>query len=235
MAGFSENPVAQTDTWLTPRWLLDTLGRFDLDPCCPVGMPWSTADRHFTPLDNGLILRWDGRVWLNPPYGRALSAWLARMVAHGRGTALMFARTETAAFFEYVWGAGSAALFVRGRLKFCDVAGTPANNAGAPSVLVAYGQDDAEILHDADIEGQFVEISSGSSVASDFDISWLQLIKSVFRRNGSSMSLQAVYAAISRHPKTRTNKHWRAKARQQVQRQGHFKRSGPAQYTLEGV
>lgn len=32
-----------TDDWLTPPDLLRHLGTFDLDPCCPMNMPWSTA------------------------------------------------------------------------------------------------------------------------------------------------------------------------------------------------
>lgn len=24
-------------TWLTPQWIIDVLGAFDLDPCCPDG------------------------------------------------------------------------------------------------------------------------------------------------------------------------------------------------------
>ena len=33
-------------TWLTPKWIIDVLGAFDIDPCCPDGeMPWRTADR----------------------------------------------------------------------------------------------------------------------------------------------------------------------------------------------
>lgn len=36
-------------TWLTPKWIIDVLGAFDLDPCCPDGeMPWRTADRMVT-------------------------------------------------------------------------------------------------------------------------------------------------------------------------------------------
>lgn len=233
MGGFHEKPVSKTDTWLTPPWLLEALGEFDLDPCCPVDMPWATAAHCYTPLDNGLIQRWFGRVWLNPPYGRVVGAWLARMAEHGRGTALIFARTDTTSFIDHVWNAGSAALFIRGRLNFCDLTGKPAGNAGAASVLVAYGKDDADQLYASDIDGQFVALYSGSSVSGSYDITWLQLIKSEFRRNGSTMTLRALYAAIRRHPKAKRNKHWQAKARQQVQRQGHFKRTGRAQYSLE--
>ena len=32
-----------TNTWLTPLSLIQSLGEFDLDPCCPPVIPWSTA------------------------------------------------------------------------------------------------------------------------------------------------------------------------------------------------
>ena len=31
-------------TWLTPKHIIDALGDFDTDPCCPDNMPWGTAD-----------------------------------------------------------------------------------------------------------------------------------------------------------------------------------------------
>ncbi len=29
------NPTVSTDDWYTPRWIIDTLGPFDTDPCAP--------------------------------------------------------------------------------------------------------------------------------------------------------------------------------------------------------
>lgn len=29
------NPKVSTDEWYTPRWIIDELGPFDLDPCAP--------------------------------------------------------------------------------------------------------------------------------------------------------------------------------------------------------
>lgn len=48
-------------TWLTPRWLLDKLGPFDLDPCCPDGgMPWPTAARMISKSEDSLAKDWGG-------------------------------------------------------------------------------------------------------------------------------------------------------------------------------
>lgn len=144
-----------TDVWLTPRRVLDALGSFDLDPCAaPPPRPWPTAARHICLPQDGLSAPWEGRVWLNPPYSREAVRWLDRIVEHGRGTALVFARTETEWFVRTVWSAASAVRFVHGRLTFCRADGSPAGaNSGAPSVLVAYGDTDAEVLRVADIAG----------------------------------------------------------------------------------
>jgi hypothetical protein len=139
-----------TDVWLTPPDLLAALGPFDLDPCAaPEPRPWPTAAEHYTADVDGLRQEWHGRVWVNPPYSH-VEKWLARLAEHGQGTALTFARTDTAAFGRQVWGKATALLFLRGRVNFYTLDGRRGRaNAGAPSVLVAYGDDDADVLSDA--------------------------------------------------------------------------------------
>jgi hypothetical protein len=130
----------QNDEWLTPPEIVGALGPFDLDPCAPIVRPWDTAARHLTIHDDGLASPWIGRVWCNPPFGREAVKWLRRMVQHGNGIALIPARTETAMFYECVWGGADAVLFVQGRPHFHYVDGRRAPfNSGAPICLVAYG------------------------------------------------------------------------------------------------
>lgn len=160
--GGHQLPVNDKDEWLTPPHVLSALGKFDLDPCaCDEPRPWPTADRHFVRADNGLALPWSGRVFLNPPYGgpSIVGPWVRRMVEHGHGTALIFARTETEIFHECVWGAASAIFFFAGRLTFCHRTGKPAqHNGGAPSCLVAYGAADARALLACRLPGHFVPL-----------------------------------------------------------------------------
>jgi hypothetical protein len=145
------------DEWLTPPELIDALGPFDLDPCSPINRPWPTATDHYTRQDNGLIRPWRGFVWLNPPYGQATGQWLARLADHGNGLALIFARTETAMFFEHVWRKADALLFFEGRLFFHHADGTRADaNAGAPSVLVAYGSEAVKRLERISDQGVII-------------------------------------------------------------------------------
>lgn len=153
-----ESPRAQTHTWLTPPHILTALGPFDLDPCAaPEPRPWPTATEHWTELS--LIRPWHGRVWLNPPYGPFAADFLDRLADHGNGIALIFARTDTDAFFRHVWGRADALLFLRGRLRFHAADGTVAESgAGAASVLVAYGASNADCLATCGLAGQFVPL-----------------------------------------------------------------------------
>ncbi len=70
--------------WETPRELLQILysvfGRFDLDPCSPTDNHRAASVRarvYYTASDDGLNLPWHGKVFLNPPYGRAIGDWTA--------------------------------------------------------------------------------------------------------------------------------------------------------------
>ena len=158
--GSHQSARADTTTWLTPPHIVDDLGPFDMDPCAAPG--WPTAKRHIILPEDGLTTPWEGRIWLNPPYGMEAWTWLDRLAAHGTGTALIFARTETAGFVREVWGKASALRFLHGRLHFHYPDGTrAAANSGAPSVLVAYGQHDAGRLRASKLAGTYVPLIAG--------------------------------------------------------------------------
>lgn len=147
--------------WLTPPGIVRALGEFDLDPCAPIVRPWDTARQHLTIADDGLSRTWYGRVGCNPPFGREAVKWLRRMVEHGNGIALVPARTETAMFYQCVWGAADAVLFIKGRPHFHYVDGRRAAfNSGAPICLVAYGRKNVQALHRADL-GHVVAARAG--------------------------------------------------------------------------
>jgi hypothetical protein len=145
-----QSAAMKSDTWLTPPEWISALGPFDLDPCCPPVMPWPTATRMLTEADDGLTAKWEGRVWLNPPFGQEAAKWLTRMADHGCGIALVPARTETKMFMENVWWSAMAVCFVDGRPHFHYPDGKRAPfNSGAPIALVAYGPSSARRLLNA--------------------------------------------------------------------------------------
>ena len=163
----SEGP---TNTWLTPKALTDLVQPIDLDPCsAPSPRPWDFAKRHITLPECGLAADW-GRafVFCNPPYGPHTGVWLKRMAAHGNGVALVFARTETAAFAEGVWGKADGIFFLRGRVQFCTPDGKPGGRCAAPSVLIAYGAEAARRLQAIDAAwGYYAPLMSAAALLGD--------------------------------------------------------------------
>lgn len=159
MGGIGSHTIpnkGDTDSWITPRVVLSELGTFNLDPCQCTPQPWKCAEHGYNIEQDGLSQPWFGRVWLNPPYSTA-GQWLKRLAQHGRGTALVFARTETRMFHESVWPVASGLFFFSGRLYFHHPNGQRAKgNSGGPSVLIAYGDEDAQILSNAKLAGTYI-------------------------------------------------------------------------------
>lgn len=223
--GGHHSAASGTDVWLTPPSILEALGgasSFDLDPCAPQDRPWDMAKQHYTVDDDGLIRPWFGRVWMNPPYSRVLvDQFMAKMATHDCGTALIFARTETATFHRFVWERATGVLFLKGRLHFHfpDGQRAPAN-AGAPSVLIAYGHEDRDILAAAAIEGQFIPLRLPVSMLVEAVApTWREALAEFFaEHDGKPVRLDDLYRAFAGHPKAKRNPNWQAKIRQTLQK-----------------
>ena len=159
IGGHHQPNEGKSNDWITPKFVIDALGSFDLDPCQSATQPWKTAQYGFTVEDDGLKQVWFGRIWLNPPYGPHTGIWLEKLADWGNGIALIFARTDTKMFFDYVWRRADACLFLEGRLYFHRPDGTRAPaNAGGPSVLVAYGENNVKCLQACGLPGAFVRL-----------------------------------------------------------------------------
>ena len=150
------------DEWLTPPYIIKALGAFDLDPCSPIHRPWETAFYHYDITQDGLNREWKGRVWLNPPYGKETFKWMEKLSIHKKGVALIFSRTETKGFHEYIWNRAHSIMFFKGRLSFYTVEGIKGGTANAPSCLVSYRFEDtlsiSEALYGGKIQGKLVRL-----------------------------------------------------------------------------
>jgi DNA N-6-adenine-methyltransferase (Dam) len=123
--GSHQATVGKSQVHITPRWILDALGRFDLDPCAADPRPWDCAKRSYTERDDGLSRPWTGRVFLNPPFCRyGVDRWMMRMAEHNHGIALLHVRPETT-WFTPCWQHASGMLFLRRRVIFHKPDGSP--------------------------------------------------------------------------------------------------------------
>tara|TARA_Y100000296_G_scaffold52720_1_gene60325 strand:+ start:1356 stop:1889 length:534 start_codon:yes stop_codon:yes gene_type:complete len=126
--------------WDTPQAFFDKLDKqfqFTLDPCATPAS--AKCDKYFTEEDDGLAQDWRGHtVFVNPPYGRGIGAWLKKGYQESKQhntTVVMLvpARTDTKWWHDYVMKAKEVHL-VRGRLKF----GGSENAAPFPSAVVVF-------------------------------------------------------------------------------------------------
>jgi hypothetical protein len=85
-------------------------------------------------------------VWLNPPYGDQCGKWVGKLADHGRGIALVFARTD-ADWWQRCAARADAVTFLAQRVSFIpghrSDRSTKGPNAAAPSCLIAYGEAEA--------------------------------------------------------------------------------------------
>jgi len=68
-------PIGKTNDWYTPAPYIkaaqEVMGGIDLDPAsCEMANRTVNAWRYYSKEENGLMLPWTGRCFVNPPYGR---------------------------------------------------------------------------------------------------------------------------------------------------------------------
>lgn len=126
-----------TDLWSTPQDLFDRVNakyHFTLDACASPENAKCAA--YFTREIDGLQQEWFGTVWMNPPYGRTIGAWMKKAyessLAGATVVCLVPARTDTAWWHDYA--VKGQIEFLRGRLKF----GGHKYNAPFPSAIVTF-------------------------------------------------------------------------------------------------
>lgn len=155
--GFNGHPDlgvnVDRDTWLTPRYVLDQLGPFDLDPCAAGVSPEWVARKYWLKVDNGLERKWEGRVFMNPPFSNT-AQWLARHAGHGAGISLVPATLESVVWRKYVWPSAKAILVVHGRMRFCNPDGSATTGRPLRGIaLIAWTPSDAEVLERSTLAG----------------------------------------------------------------------------------
>ena len=113
--------LTHSDQWETPRSLYDKLDKefhFDFDPC-----PITTQ---ITDKNNGLMIDWGERNFINPPYSRKLKeAFVHRAIEMSRRgklcVLLIPVSTSTYLFHDYIIPNAKEIRFLKGRVKFIGV------------------------------------------------------------------------------------------------------------------
>lgn len=105
---------SESNEWYTPREYIDAaravLGRIELDPAShPIANGIVNAERFYAIDSNGLTQPWTGTIWLNPPYGPLVPAFVQRAVdAHAAGEVtaaiiLVNSHATDTAWFQPLW------------------------------------------------------------------------------------------------------------------------------------
>lgn len=138
--------------WYTPEYLIERvrslLGGIDVDPCTSVEANATVqAAEFYTKVDDGLAQDWQGRVYLNPPYGDTIRDWVEKLCAGFESGAITQAVALVPARTDTVWFRllrQHPRCFLHGRLQFSGP-GDRGNSATFPSCVVALGIDAAEL------------------------------------------------------------------------------------------
>jgi phage N-6-adenine-methyltransferase len=145
-----------SDDWPTPADFYDALDAefgFVLDVCASSANHKTTQFYALDHPDNGrrdgLAQDWaaqaaalGGPVWMNPPYGRPIAAWMSKAFEAAQAGAtvvtLVPVRADTAWWHDLVLATGAQVRHVRGRLRF----GNAVNTAAFSSAVVVYRPTD---------------------------------------------------------------------------------------------
>lgn len=156
----SSSLTGGSDEWYTPSLYVDrardAMGSIDLDPasCEYANDNGVQATHYYTKDDDGIAQQWHGNVWCNPPYGKQVPRWVARIIeAYTSGEivacCLLVNATTDVQWFQPLWE--YPICFLRGRVPFYnDQNADPSPTHG--SVIVYFGEHASTFMtHFADL------------------------------------------------------------------------------------
>ncbi len=133
----------------TPKHIVEAsikvMGGIDLDPCSNSHKyPNVPSKYRYTKQDNGLAHMWKGTVYMNPPYGFSITAWIKKLVYHYETSDI----TEAIALFPASTGAKwftklqkYPCCFLHRRLYFLRPKGFSVTEARTSSVVFYFGKN----------------------------------------------------------------------------------------------
>ena len=131
--------MKKNDDLRTPKYIIDALGKIDLDPCS--GMQTTiggVSNWSIERGEDGLNKEWFGFVYCNPPFSEK-EQWIEKMIEHGNGILMLPERGSAPWFGKLAEKAGF--YFVMGKKINFD-GGSSSNNLG--SALFLFGNEAIE-------------------------------------------------------------------------------------------
>jgi phage N-6-adenine-methyltransferase len=162
---------SKSTEWFTPQRYVESarkvLGGIDLDPAsCAEANKVVQADTFYSVDEDGLETDWFGRIWLNPPYGEACSAFVAKLCAAydmeeiDSAILLVNSNSTDTAWFAPLWD--QVLCFTSGRINFWSV---PESSSGPThgSCFVYFGNDQEGFIREFSEYGAVVrKVTAGN-------------------------------------------------------------------------
>ena len=112
------------DEMYTPKWIFDEINTtFHLDVCAPHnGSLHTPAIKWFCICcKDGLQEKWDGLVWMNPPFSKP-SIWVEKFIDHNNGIALL-PLSGNSRWWRNLWNTDAEVVMVKPNTGFINTDG----------------------------------------------------------------------------------------------------------------
>lgn len=141
---------SKDEAWRTPQYVFDYYNKiyqFNFDLACSEHN--KLCENGFTKEQDSLKQDWyakDRVAWLNPPYSADMREWFAKAVEESnKGMTicmLVYARTDTRWWHDYVLPNAYSIRFIKSRIKFLDSStGKERGSSTAPSCLIVFSPE----------------------------------------------------------------------------------------------
>lgn len=138
--------------WYTPADYIEAartaMGSIDTDPASSViANERVQASTFFTIDDDGLCQKWQGNIWMNPPYAQPLISQFAEALvskwASGeiKAACVLVNNATDTGWFKGMAEASSAICFTKGRVRFIDPQGKPSGSPLQGQAILYFGSD----------------------------------------------------------------------------------------------
>ena len=142
--------ASASDEWYTPPQYIElarqVMGGIDLDPASnETAQQWIKAEKWYGIRDDGLKLPWQGKIWLNPPYGSGIQQWTDKAIeSYESGAicqAVLLCRPAPGSKWYQKLAGRCASCITDKRIRFMDASGQQQSSPVHGNVFFYLGED----------------------------------------------------------------------------------------------